>query len=109
MNHSHPHLLHCQVIIMKYVFLQVNMAMLENILSQEVDAFVLFYDSSDPDSHPILEDLERIDEKLDKQDLTLVKISDPTAPEFYGLTSVPALVYFDNGVPEIYTGRRYYF
>ena len=76
--------------------------MLENILNEENDAFVLFYDADDPDTHLILEELERIDEKLDKQDLTLVKISDDGAIDSYGLEALPALVYFENGVPEVY-------
>ena len=76
--------------------------MLENILSEENDAFVLFYDDDDPDSLAILEELERVDEKLDKQDLTLVKISDKGAAENYGLEGIPALVYFENGIPEVY-------
>ena len=76
--------------------------MLENILNEENDAFVLFYDADDPDTHSILEELERIDEKLDKQDLTLVKISDDGATDSYGLEALPSLVYFENGVPEVY-------
>ena len=79
--------------------------MLDNILSEENDAFVLFYDANDPDTHLILEELERIDEKLDKQDLTLVKISDDGAIDSYGLETLPALVYFENGVPEVYLVR----
>ena len=48
--------------------------MLANILDDEDDAFVFFYEDNDTDAHTILEELEQIDEKLDKQDLTLVKI-----------------------------------
>ena len=46
---------------------EVNAAMLENILTEENDAFVFFYDKSDPEAHTVLEELEQIDEKLDKQ------------------------------------------
>ena len=78
--------------------------MLENILDDEDDAFVFFYEDNDTDAHTILEELEQIDEKLDKQDLAMVKISDEGAIENYGIEVVPALVYFENGVPEVYGG-----
>ena len=45
-----------------------------------------------------------IDEKLDKRDLHLVKISDEGAGEEYGIEDLPSLVYFENGVPEIFEG-----
>ena len=45
-----------------------------------------------------------IDEKLDKRDLHLVKISDAGAGEEYGIQDLPSLVYFENGVPEIFEG-----
>ncbi len=79
--------------------------MLENILQEERDTFVFFYDSRDASAHTILEELESIDEKLDQQDLTMVKISDTGAKESFGLGPVPpALVYFERGVPELYGG-----
>ena len=83
---------------------EVNIAMLENILDDEDDAFVFFYDEDDPNAHTILEELERIDEKLDKQDLAMVKISDEGAIDRFGIEDLPALVYFENGVPELYEG-----
>ena len=45
-----------------------------------------------------------IDEKLDKRDLHMVKISDDGASEEFGLDDIPCLVYFENGVPQIFTG-----
>ena len=75
-----------------------------NILDDEDDAFVFFYEDNDTDAHTILEELEQIDEKLDKQDLAMVKISDEGAIDNYGIETLPALVYFENGVPEIYEG-----
>ena len=63
--------------------------MLENILSDEEDAFVFFYSDTDPEAHAILEELESIDEKLDKQDLTMVKISDKGGWNQWNLLSIP--------------------
>ena len=39
---------------------QVNLAMLENILEEEDDAFVFFYEDNDTDAHTILEELEQV-------------------------------------------------
>ena len=78
--------------------------MLENILLEEEDAFVFFYEENDPEAHTILDELESIDEKLDKQDLTMVKISDKGAKASFGIETIPALVYFEGGVPELYEG-----
>eukprot|EP00095_Tigriopus_kingsejongensis_P000183 snap_masked-scaffold487_size158652-processed-gene-0.30 protein:Tk00183 transcript:snap_masked-scaffold487_size158652-processed-gene-0.30-mRNA-1 annotation:"hypothetical protein DAPPUDRAFT_202746" len=83
---------------------RVNLAMLENILTDQNDAFVFFYNEFDAEAHMILEELEQIDEKLDKQDLTMVKISDVGSHEVFGIESLPALVYFENGVPLGYQG-----
>ena len=46
-----------------------------------------------------------IDEKLDKRDLYMVKISDAGAGDEYGIEDIPSLVYFEDGVPEIFTGQ----
>jgi hypothetical protein len=88
----------------QYFLSQVNLAMLENILKDEDHAFVFFYDEHDTDAFTILEELESIDEKLDKQDLPLVKISDVGSSEAFGIRDTPSLVYFEDGVPEIYAG-----
>ena len=77
---------------------EVNLAMLENILEEQDDAFVFFYEEGDTDAFSILEELEQIDEKLDKQDMPFVKISDKGSIESFGLEDLPVLVYFENGV-----------
>ena len=46
-----------------------------------------------------------IDEKLDKRDLHLVKISDDGAGQEFGVEEELCLVYFENGVPELFEGR----
>ena len=41
---------------------------------------------------------------MDKRDLHLVKISDEGAGKEYGIDELPCLVYFENGVPELFEG-----
>ena len=36
--------------------------------------------------------------------MTMVKISDLGAKDAFGLDDIPALVYFENGIPELYEG-----
>ena len=38
--------------------MQVNLKMLNNIIEEEDDCFVFFYDEVDPDAHAILSELE---------------------------------------------------
>ena len=78
--------------------------MLENILDDEDDAFVFFYEDNDTDAHTILEELEQVDEKLDKQDLAMVKISDEGAIDNYGIEVLSIL--HENQIP-IYWGYKY--
>ena len=35
----------------------------------------------------------------------MVKISDAGAGDEYGIEDIPSLVYFEDGVPEIFTGQ----
>ena len=39
-------------------FMQVNLKMLNNIIEEEDDCFVFFYNEVDPDAHAILSELE---------------------------------------------------
>ena len=83
---------------------EVNSDMLGNIIKLEDDVLVFFYDSEDKDSEDILIELETIDDNLEEEEVEFVKCSEPNAQRDYGLTQVPALVFFENGVPEVYTG-----
>merc|ERR1719270_3356918 len=66
--------------------------------------FPFFYNPEDKDSEDILNELETIDDNLDEEEVEFVKCSEPNGQRDYGLTQVPALVFFENGVPEVYTG-----
>lgn len=51
-----------------------------------------------------LEQLEHIDDDCDKYGIQFVKIDDPYAVQDYGLDSLPAVVYFEKGIPNVYDG-----
>ena len=66
---------------------------------------LLFSDSEDSKNHnEILEGLEKIDQETDNLDITFIKINDPRYARKYGVTKLPALVYFRKKFPSIYRG-----
>ncbi|KAK9884507.1 hypothetical protein WA026_007346 [Henosepilachna vigintioctopunctata] len=65
---------------------------------------VLFYDHGDEESMQALEELEHIDDDCDKYGIQFVKIDDASAADEYGLDSLPSIVYFEKGIPNVYDG-----
>lgn len=62
-------------------------------------------DNDDEDSIQVLDDLETIDDDCDKHGIQFVKIDDDSAAKEFGIDEVPALVYFEKGIPNVYDGR----
>lgn len=56
------------------------------------------------DSMTVLEELEKIDDDCDKHGIQFVKIDDDRASRDYGIDTVPAIVYFEKQVPNVYSG-----
>ena len=54
----------------------------------------------------VLEGLERIDGETDELDINFVKINDPKYAKKYGVSKLPALVYFRKKFPSIYRGEN---
>lgn len=52
-----------------------------------------------------IEELEHIDDECDKYGIQFVKIDDAAAADEYGLDSLPAIVYFEKGIPNVYDGE----
>lgn len=55
-----------------------------------------------PESRLVLEKLETIDGETDNLDITFVKMADPRYARKWGVTKLPALVYFRKRFPSIY-------
>jgi hypothetical protein len=62
-------------------------------------------DNDDEDSMQVLGDLETIDDDCDKHGIQFVKIDDDVAAKEFGIDDVPALVYFEKGIPNVYDGK----
>lgn len=74
-----------------------------NIFLIESNTFYLD-DNDDEDSLKVLTELEKIDDDCDRHGIQFVKIEDPQAALSFGLNSVPAVVYFEKQIPNIYDG-----
>ena len=61
-------------------------------------------DADDEESQNILRELEHIDDECDQNGITFVKIDNAEEAKEYGIEDIPALVYFENGVPDLYEG-----
>lgn len=52
----------------------------------------------------VLAELEKIDDDCDKVGIQFVKIDDSDAAEEYGIEDLPAIIYFERQIPNIYDG-----
>lgn len=70
-------------------------------------AFRLFYvdDDNDRKSMRVLNELENIDDECDHLGVTFVKIDNSDEAKEYGIEKLPALVYFEKGIPLMYNGK----
>ncbi|KAL1464793.1 hypothetical protein WDU94_004408 [Cyamophila willieti] len=77
---------------------------LETLIESIDNLVVLFYDNDDEDSLQALGELEKIDDDCDKHGIQFVKIDDEEAAKAFGIDDVPALVYFEKQIPNLYDG-----
>ncbi|XP_046406800.1 uncharacterized protein LOC124171637 isoform X5 [Ischnura elegans] len=77
---------------------------LETLIDSIDHLVVLFYDNDDEESQQVLGELEKIDDDCDKRGIQFVKIDDKSTAEEYGIDEIPALVYFEKEIPNVYDG-----
>ncbi|XP_061397428.1 uncharacterized protein LOC133333100 isoform X10 [Musca vetustissima] len=65
---------------------------------------VIFYDKDDKQDIRILNELENIDDELEKEGIVIVRIDNAAEAKEYGLDHLPALIYFENKIPALYEG-----
>ncbi|KFM78692.1 hypothetical protein X975_14267, partial [Stegodyphus mimosarum] len=65
---------------------------------------VLFYNTDDPAAQKVLNELENIDDESDKAGIPLVRSESKNISDAYGISPLPALVFFEGGVPNLYPG-----
>lgn len=68
-------------------------------------SLILSDDKEVDSSKDVLDDLENIDDDLDKLGIPFVKIDDDSIAKDFGiLDELPALVYFEEEIPSVYEG-----
>ncbi|KAK7793468.1 hypothetical protein R5R35_013845 [Gryllus longicercus] len=83
---------------------EVNRKMLDKLLDENEFLAVYFYEEDSEECETVLEELEKIDGETDNLDISLVKIADPRYARKWGVTKLPAIVYFRKRFPSIYRG-----
>lgn len=61
-------------------------------------------DKADEEDLEILQELENIDDECDASGIPFFKIADLDEAAEYGLQKLPALVYFEDKIPNVYSG-----
>merc|ERR1719412_282713 len=81
--------------------------MLDQIVASHDHVAVVFYRKGDSESEDFIEMLEHIDDEANENEfpIKLVRIDDSDEAEEYGIDDIPALVYFDKRIPNLYTGE----
>lgn len=83
---------------------EVDGQMLQNLVDTFEYLVVYFYDDNCPTCETVLAELETIDDETDEVGIQFVKTNDVDVAEDLGISHLPALVYFEGGVPSIYDG-----
>ncbi|XP_076765990.1 hulk isoform X1 [Xylocopa sonorina] len=83
---------------------EVNKKMLDKLLDENEFLAVFFYEHHSKESEEVNERLENIDGETDNLDITFVKMADPRYARKWGVTKLPAIVYFRKRFPSIYRG-----
>uniref|UniRef100_A0A182WC35 Thioredoxin domain-containing protein n=1 Tax=Anopheles minimus TaxID=112268 RepID=A0A182WC35_9DIPT len=81
---------------------EVNAKTLKTLIQNIDNLVVLFYDDEDEDSESVLQELESIDDDCAKHGIQFVRIDDPKVSKEYGIDEVPAIVYFEKQIPNVY-------
>ncbi len=78
------------------------------IFDRKENSLLIFLFPSDDESaasEGVLGELENIDDECDQNDIAFVKIHDNDEAKEHGIDEVPALIYYEDGVPTVYEGE----
>ncbi|XP_039428771.1 uncharacterized protein LOC120412391 isoform X5 [Culex pipiens pallens] len=81
---------------------EVNAKTLKTLISNIDNLVVVFYDEGDDQSETVLQELENIDDDCAKHGIQFVKIDDAKVSKEYGIDDIPAIVYFEKEIPNVY-------
>ncbi|XP_075167249.1 hulk isoform X6 [Haematobia irritans] len=83
---------------------EVTDEMKDKLVDSTEHLAVIFYDKDDKQDIRILNELENIDDELEKEGIVIVRIDNTAEAKEYGLDHLPALIYYENKIPALYEG-----
>ncbi|XP_049317817.1 uncharacterized protein LOC105230607 isoform X12 [Bactrocera dorsalis] len=83
---------------------EVTDEMKDKLVENTEHLAVIFYDKDDKQDIRVLNELENIDDELEKEGIVIVRIDNAAEAKEYGLDHLPALIYFENKIPALYEG-----
>ena len=86
------------------VIRNVDADTLEMIIEKSDDIVVIFYDGTKKKHAKFMADIDTVDDEAEKMEIFMVKVSDPPVARSYGIFVLPAVIHYENGVPNIYEG-----
>ena len=75
-------------------------------MNEERNVVAFFYEKLDKVATKIIAGLTKVEEHFTGQDIVFINI-DVNEVKDISVTSVPSLVYFKNGEPEVYNGKAF--
>lgn len=74
--------------------------------NQTVIAHLILFsdDKDDKQDIRVLNELENIDDELEKEGIVIVRIDNADEAKEYGLDHLPALIYFEDKIPSLFEG-----
>ncbi|XP_026737291.1 uncharacterized protein LOC113500635 isoform X5 [Trichoplusia ni] len=83
---------------------EVTDEMMDKLIDSTPYLAVIFYDREDKQDIRILNELENIDDELEKEGIVIVRMDNENEAKEYGIDHLPTLVYFEENIPAIYEG-----
>lgn len=71
---------------------------------RDTNLFISVDDKDDKQDIRILNELENIDDELEKEGIVIIRMDNDAEAKEYGIDHLPTLIYFENKIPAIYEG-----
>lgn len=78
--------------------------MMDRLIENQRFLAVLFYDKDDKQDIRVLNELENIDDELEKEGIVIVRIDNDAEAKEFGIDHLPTLIYFEDKIPSLYEG-----
>jgi hypothetical protein len=77
---------------------------LEMLIDKSDDIVAIFYDAKKKKQAKFMTDIDTVDDEAEKLEIFMVKVEVPAIARNYGIFALPAVVYYENGIPTYMKG-----